>query len=75
MTAELRKVGGIDGSNAGQLKQGYRGIILILARITRFLETEIVPMALELLANLFPGHGSSAGSDQPPAFVAAEVAR
>ena len=53
----------------------YPGFILMLAKIVSFMESNAVVKVLELLAGLFAGQGASAGGDQPPAFVAGDVAR
>ena len=47
----------------------------MLAKIVSFMESNAVVKVLELLAGLFAGQGASAGGDQPPAFVAGDVAR
>lgn len=49
--------------------------ILLLARVVEAMESKSVIQVLELLAALFAGQGAAAGSEQPPAFVAGEVAR
>lgn len=49
--------------------------IFMLARITETMESKSVVSVLELLAALFAGQGAAAGSEQPPAFVAGDVAR
>ena len=51
------------------------GMLLLLARLSDFLEAHAVVQVLETLAAIFPGQGTAAGEDQPPAFVAGEVAR
>ena len=51
------------------------GFILMLARIVESMESRSVVKVLELLAALFAGQGAAAGSEQPPAFVAGDVAR
>ena len=51
------------------------GMLLLLARLSDFLEAHTVVQVLETLAAIFPGQGTAAGEDQPPAFVAGEVAR
>jgi hypothetical protein len=49
--------------------------VLLLARLADAMEGESVATVLDLLAANFAGLGASAGSDQPPAFVAGDVAR
>ena len=50
--------------------------LLMLARFCAWLEAEAVANALEALAAAFPGQGGGTSRpDQPPAFVAGEVAR
>jgi hypothetical protein len=39
------------------------------------MENTAVLHVMEVIAATFPGQGGSSGSDQPPAFVAGEVAR
>lgn len=39
------------------------------------MENTAVLHVMEIIAATFPGQGGSSGSDQPPAFVAGEVAR
>ncbi|KAK9806582.1 hypothetical protein WJX73_004732 [Symbiochloris irregularis] len=51
------------------------GVLLLLARVCTFLETEAVVQVMETLASTFPGQGGGSGGDQPPAFVAGTVAR
>ena len=51
------------------------GVLLLLARVCTFLESEAVVQVMETLATTFPGQGGGSGSDQPPAFVAGKVAR
>jgi hypothetical protein len=51
------------------------GLVLLLARLCSAMEEAAVPAAMEALALTFPGQGGGLGSDQPPAFVAGEVAR
>ena len=72
--AGLKALGGVEGPSAGQ-RQKHRSLLLIIARYLSYLESQTVSSVLELLANTFPGQGNSGGSDQPPAFVAAEIAR
>jgi hypothetical protein len=50
-------------------------MLLLLARVCAFLEGPALSHVMEALAAAFPGQGGSAGSAQPPAFVAGEVAR
>ena len=71
---DLRRLGGIEGPNAGRTVSS-RTVTLVAARFASFLESKTVSATLEVLANTFPGQGNSGGSDQPPAFVAAEIAR
>ena len=71
---DLRRLGGIEGPNAGRTVSS-RTVTLVAARFASFLESNTVSTTLEVLANTFPGQGNSGGSDQPPAFVAAEIAR
>lgn len=51
------------------------GMLLLLSRLTSFMEASTLVRIMETLAAVFPGQGASAGGDQPPAFVAGEVAR
>lgn len=51
------------------------GLLLLLARVCSFMETNALAHVMESLAATFPGQGGSSGSGQPPAFVAGEVAR
>ena len=51
------------------------GFVLLLARLAESMESRSVVHTLELLASLFAGQGAAAGSEQPPAFVAGDVAR
>ena len=39
------------------------------------MENTAVLHVMEIIASTFPGQGGGSGSDQPPAFVAGEVAR
>ena len=66
METGLRRLVALDGPNASQMEK-HQDVLLVLARVASFLEAETVSMALELLANLFPGQGNAGGSDQPPA--------
>ncbi|KAA6417142.1 MAG: hypothetical protein FRX49_12897 [Trebouxia sp. A1-2] len=51
------------------------GLLLLLAQLCSFMENTAVLHVMEIIAATFPGQGGSSGSDQPPAFVAGEVAR
>ncbi len=51
------------------------GLLLLLARLCLFMETNAVLHVMEVIAATFPGQGGGSGGDQPPAFVAGEVAR
>ena len=51
------------------------GFVLLLARLADAMERESVAGVLELVAAGFAGQGVGAGGDQPPAFVAGDVAR
>lgn len=51
------------------------GLVLLLCRLCIFMEGVTVPWVMETLALMFQGRGGGRGSDQPPAFVAGEVAR
>ncbi|DBB17629.1 TPA: hypothetical protein ACH3X3_002673 [Trebouxia sp. C0006] len=51
------------------------GLLLLLAQLCSFMENTAVLHVMEVIAATFPGQGGSSGSDQPPAFVAGEVAR
>lgn len=51
------------------------GFVLLLACLAESVESKSVVSVLELLAVLFAGQGTAAGSEQPPAFVAGDVAR
>ena len=39
------------------------------------MESTAVLHVMDIIAATFPGQGGGSGSDQPPAFVAGEVAR
>ncbi|KAK9817324.1 hypothetical protein WJX74_004288 [Apatococcus lobatus] len=51
------------------------GLVLLLAKLCEFLESQGVAKVMEVLAAVFPGQGAGSGGEQPPAFVAGEVAR
>ncbi len=51
------------------------GLVLLLAKLCSFLENQGVVKVMEVLAAVFPGQGAGSGGEQPPAFVAGEVAR
>ncbi|EIE21455.1 hypothetical protein COCSUDRAFT_66895 [Coccomyxa subellipsoidea C-169] len=51
------------------------GVLLLLARVCSFMESNALVHVMETLAATFPGQGGGSGSGQPPAFVAGEVAR
>jgi hypothetical protein len=51
------------------------GLILLLAKVCVYMESTSVPYVMETIASVFSGRGGGRGSDQPPAFVAGEVAR
>ena len=51
------------------------GLLLLLARLCGFMEGTAVVHVMETLAAAFPGRGGGSGGDEPPAFVAGEVAR
>ncbi|KAK9813244.1 hypothetical protein WJX72_011382 [[Myrmecia] bisecta] len=51
------------------------GLVLLLARLCAFMEMTAVLHVMEIIAVTFPGQGAGSGGDQPPAFVAGEVAR
>ena len=51
------------------------GMMLLLARLCSYMESQLVVRVMETLAELFAGQGTASGGDQPPAFVAGEVAR
>lgn len=51
------------------------GMLLLAARLADVVEGEVIARILETLGECFSGQGASAGGDQPPAFVAGEVAR
>ncbi len=50
-------------------------MLLLLARVCSFMESNALVHVMETLAATFPGQGGGSGSGQPPAFVAGEVAR
>lgn len=50
-------------------------MVLLLACLCTFMETNLLQSCMEQLASRFPGGGGGGGSDQPPAFVAGELAR
>lgn len=52
-----------------------KGLVLLLAKLCAFLESQGVVKVMEVLAAVFPGQGAGSGGEQPPAFVAGEVAR
>lgn len=56
-------------------KPPQSGFVLLLARLADAMEGESVAAVLDLVAANFAGLGAGAGSDQPPAFVAGDVAR
>lgn len=51
------------------------GVLLLLARVCSFMESNALVHVMETLAATFPGQGGGSGIGQPPAFVAGEVAR
>lgn len=51
------------------------GLLLLLAQLCSFMENTAVLHVMEIIAATFPGQGGGSGGDQPPAFVAGEVAR
>lgn len=54
----------------------FVGMVLLLAKLCSHMEGQTVLAAMEALAGAFPPRGgSSRRSDEPPAFVAGEVAR
>ena len=71
----LNSVAELHGQQIQDLKSLHPAFILILARLLESLESRSVVSVLELLASLFAGQGAAAGSEQPPAFVAGDVAR
>ena len=51
------------------------GLLLLLSQLCSFMESTAVLRVMETIAATFPGQGGGSGGDQPPAFVAGEVAR
>ena len=51
------------------------GSLLLLAQLCSFMENTAVLHVMDIIAATFPGGGGGSGGDQPPAFVAGEVAR
>ena len=51
------------------------GLVLVLARLCVHMETNTVPLAVELLGGAFQGSRSSSHSDGPPRFIGGQVAR
>eukprot|EP00951_Prasinocladus_malaysianus_P033688 scaffold334865_cov39-Prasinocladus_malaysianus.AAC.1 len=50
-------------------------MVLLLACLCTFMEGRVIALCMEQLASKFPGSGGGGGGDQPPAFVAGELAR
>ena len=63
------------GGEEGARELQPPGLLLLLARLCGFMEGTAVEHVMETLAAAFPGRGGGSGGDQPPAFVAGEVAR
>jgi hypothetical protein len=63
------------GGEEGAREAPPPGLLLLLARLCGFMEGTAVEHVMETLAAAFPGRGGGSGGDQPPAFVAGEVAR
>lgn len=51
------------------------GLLLVLAKLCSFMEGTAVLHVMEIIAATFPGQGGGSGGEEPPAFVAGEVAR
>lgn len=60
---------------SGSAEPPPTGLVLLLAKLCAFLESQGVVKVMEVLAAVFPGQGAGSGGEQPPAFVAGEVAR
>ena len=63
------------GDPSEMAKTPQPGFVLLLARLADAMEGESVAGVLELVAAGFAGQGVGSGGDQPPAFVAGDVAR
>ena len=63
------------GGEEGGREPPPPGLLLLLARVCAFMEGTAVVHVMETLAAAFPGRGGGSGGDEPPAFVAGEIAR